>query len=104
YQLGFEVTQNEIDISLGLWYRGSVNFRDMNTIGLTLSFNLTGKDNERDRIRFGIGHDAQIGKNSYSYTAGSSEIGFVWDHKGYNQNGDNPCKPIINSQSACPIQ
>jgi type IX secretion system PorP/SprF family membrane protein len=104
YQVGFEVTQNEIDLSLGVWYRGSVNFRDMNTIGLTLSFNLTGKDSERDRIRVGLAHDAQVGKSSYSYTAGSSEIGFVWDHSSYNQNNDNPCKPKISSQSACPIQ
>ena len=104
YQLGGEVTQNEIDVSLGLWYRGSVNFRDMNTVSLTLSFNLSGRDNDRDRMRVGLGHDAQVGKNSYSYTAGSSEIGFVWDHKSYNQTDDNPCKPKINSQSACPIR
>ncbi len=104
YQLGMEVTQNQVDVSLGLWYRGSVNFRDMNTVSLTLSFNLTGRDNDRDRIRAGMGHDAQVGKNSYSYTAGSSEIGIVWDHSSYNQDADNPCKPKISSQSACPIR
>jgi type IX secretion system PorP/SprF family membrane protein len=104
YQIGTEVTQNEVDISLGLWYRGSVNFRDMNTISLTLSFNLSGRDNDRDKIRVGLGHDAQVGNNSYSYTAGSSEIGFVWDHKSYDQAEDNPCKPKISSQSACPIR
>ncbi len=104
YQLGTEVTQNEIDISLGLWYRGSVNFTDMNTISLTLSFNLSGKDNYRDKMRVGLAHDAQVGKNSYSYTAGSSEIGFVWDHSSYDQADDNPCKPKISSQSACPIR
>jgi type IX secretion system PorP/SprF family membrane protein len=104
YQVGTEITQNEVDVSLGLWYRGSVNFRDMNTISLTLSFNLTGRNNSGNRVRVGLAHDAQVGKNSYSYTAGSSEIGFVWDHNSYNQNGDNPCKPRINSQSACPIQ
>lgn len=104
YQAGFEVTQNQVDVSLGLWYRGSVGFRDMNTVSLTLSFNLTGRDNDRDKIRVGLGHDAQIGKNSYSYTAGSSEVGFVWDHSSYNQDSDNPCKPKINSQSACPIR
>lgn len=104
YQAGFEVTQNEIDVSLGLWYRGSVSFRDMNTVGISLSLNLSGRDNDRDRLRVGIAHDSQVGKNSYSYTAGSSEIGFVWDHKSYNQADDNPCKPKISSQSACPVR
>ncbi len=104
YQVGGEVTQNEIDISLGVWYRGTVNFRDMNTVSITLSFNLSGKDNYNDRVRVGIAHDAQVGKNSYSYTAGSSEIGFVWDHKSYDQAEDSPCKPKISSQSACPVR
>ena len=104
YQAGLEVTQNQLDISLGLWYRGSVNFRDMNTIAVTLSLNLSGRDNAKDKIRVGIGHDAQIGNNNYSYTAGSSEIGVVWDHNTYDQNGDNPCKPKISSKSACPIR
>lgn len=104
YQIGGEVTQNQVDVSLGLWYRGNVSFRDMNTVSLTLSFNLTGRDNDRDKIRVGLGHDAQVGNNSYSYTAGSSEVGFVWDHSSYDQNGDNPCKPKISSQSACPIR
>lgn len=104
YQVGAEVTQNQVDVSLGLWYRGSVSFRDMNTVSLTVSFNLTGRDNNRDKIRVGLGHDAQVGKNSYSYTAGSSEIGFVWDHSSYSQDSDNPCKPKISSQSACPIR
>ncbi|HEY6504308.1 MAG TPA: PorP/SprF family type IX secretion system membrane protein [Chitinophagaceae bacterium] len=104
YQVGMEVTQNQVDVSLGLWYRGSVNFRDMNTVSLTLSFNLSGGNNDRDKIRVGLAHDAQVGKNSYSYTAGSSEVGFVWDHSSYNQDSDNPCKPKISSQSACPIR
>jgi type IX secretion system PorP/SprF family membrane protein len=104
YQVGFEVTQNELDISLGAWYRGSVNFRDMNTIGLSLSLNISGRDNQRDRLRVGLAHDAQVGKNSYSYTAGSSEIGLLWDHQSYNQDGDDPCKPKISSQSACPVR
>lgn len=103
YQAGFEVTQNEIDISLGFWYRGNVNFRDMNTLALTLSFNLSGKDNSRDKLRVGLGHDAQIGNNNYSYTTGSSEIGIVWDHNTYQQNANDPCKPRVNSKSACPI-
>ncbi|MDP4262447.1 MAG: PorP/SprF family type IX secretion system membrane protein [Bacteroidota bacterium] len=104
YQIGTEVTQNQFNISLGLWYRGTVNFRDMNTISLTLSFNLNGRDNDRDRVRVGIAQDAQVGRNSYSYTAGSSEIGFVWDHSSYNQDAEDPCKPKISSQNACPIR
>jgi type IX secretion system PorP/SprF family membrane protein len=103
YQTGIEVTQNKADISLGLWYRGSVNFRDMNTLALTLSFNLSGREG-KDKVRVGLGHDAQMGNSNYSYTAGSSEVGFVWDHNTYDQSGDNPCKPRINSQSACPIR
>ncbi len=104
YQAGFEVTQNELDISLGFWYRGNVNFRDMNTLALTLSFNLSGRDNNKDKMRVGIGHDAPIGNNSYSYTTGSSEMGFVWDHNTYDQGSDNPCKPRVSSKSACPIR
>jgi len=103
YQAGVEITQNQMDISLGLWYRGSVNFRDMNTVALTVSFNLSGKEG-KDKVRVGLGHDAQIGNSNYSYTAGSSEAGFVWDHNTYDQGGDNPCKPRINSKSACPIR
>lgn len=104
YQVGTEITQNEYDISLGLWYRGSVNFRDMNTVSVTLSLNLSGKDNNRDRVKAGLGHDAIVGNNNYSYTTGSSELGFVWDHNTYNSNSDNPCKPRISSTSACPIR
>ena len=104
YQTGVEVTQNQLDLSLGLWYRGSVNFRDMNTVAFTVSFNLSGKDNQKDKLRLGLAHDAQVGNNSYSYTAGSSEIGFVWDHSTYDQNPDNPCKPRVSSKSACPIR
>lgn len=104
YQAGLEVTQNQFDVSLGLWYRGSVNFRDMNTVALTLSFNLSGRDNNKDKLRVGLGHDAQVGNNNYSYTAGSSEMGFVWDHNTYDQSSDNPCKPRVNSKSACPIR
>ncbi len=104
YQAGVEITQNQVDVSVGLWYRGSVNFRDMNTVALTVSFNISGRDNNKNKLRVGVGHDAQVGKNAYSYTAGSSEIGFVWDHNTYEQSGDNPCKPRVNSQSACPIR
>ena len=104
YQVGAEVTQNEINISLGVWYRGNADFNNMNAVSVTLSFNLTGRDNNRDRIRAGFAQDAQVGNNGYSYTAGSSELGIVWDHSSYNQEADNPCKPRISSQSACPIR
>lgn len=104
YQAGIEVTQNQVDLSLGLWYRGSVNFRDMNTVALTVSFNISRKDDTRNKMRVGIGHDIQVGNNSYSYSAGSSEIGFVWDHNTYDQDADNPCKPRVSSKSACPIR
>lgn len=104
YQTGIEITQNQLDISLGLWYRGSVNFRDMNTVAVTLAFNISGKENRNSKVRLGLGHDAQVGNNSYSYTAGSSEIGFVWDQNTYEQNPDNPCKPRVSSASACPIR
>jgi len=97
YQVGVEVTQNDYEISLGAWYRGSVNFRDMNTLGITLSFNLSPRENDIDKMRVGLGHDAQVGANGYSYTAGSSELGFVWEHSTYNQDAANPCKPVISS-------
>ena len=104
YQTGIEITQNQLDVSLGVWYRGSVNFRDMNTVAVTLAFNLSGKENGKNKLRVGIGHDAQVGNNSYSYTAGSSEVGLVWDQNTYDKSGDNPCKPRISSSSACPIR
>lgn len=103
YQLGIEVTQNEYDISLGAWYRSSSSFRDMQTLGISLSFNITGRRNAQDKLRIGVGHDTMIGGNSYSYTAGSTEAAIVWDHSSYNADASNACKPRISSQSACPI-
>ena len=97
FQAGMEVTQNQIDISLGLWYRGSTNFKNINTFSVTLSINIAGGANEKDKMRVGVGHDAEVGNKAYSYTAGSSELGFVWDHSTYNSDADNPCKPKINS-------
>ena len=96
-QAGIEVTQNEYDVSLGLWYRGSTNFKTINTFSATLSININRGGSERDKIRVSVGHNAEIGKKAYSYTAGSSELGFVWDHSTYNSNADNPCKPRISS-------
>jgi type IX secretion system PorP/SprF family membrane protein len=103
-QVGTEITQNEYDISVGLWYRGSINFQNYDAFTVTLSINLSGRNNDRHKIRAGIAHDAPIGQNRYSYTTGSSELGFVWDQSTYNQDPDNACKPRINSKSACPIQ
>lgn len=100
-QAGIEVTQNEYDISLGLWYRGRANFTPINTFGVTLSISLKSRNDDRDKIRVGVGHDAEIGGKAYSYTAGSSELGFVWDHRTYDSNSDNLCKPKISS-TICP--
>jgi type IX secretion system PorP/SprF family membrane protein len=102
-QIGGEVTQNNYDISLGLWYRGNINFKDMDAFTVTLSINISGKDNTKHKVRAGIAHDAPLGNNRYSYTTGSSELGVVWDVDTYNQEGDNPCKPRITSKYACPI-
>ncbi len=104
YQAGIEVTQDEYDISLGAWLRSSANFKDLQTLGMSLSFNISGRRSERNKTRFGIAHDAVIGSKGYSYTAGSTEAAFVWDHGSYNADASNPCKPRISSQSVCPIQ
>ena len=94
-------------IMLGAWYRFKKplhNAGDINTAGISLSFNFTGRGNERDKLRAGIAHDAMVGNNGYSYTAGSTEAAIIWNHASYNSNSDDPCKPRINSQSACPIR
>ncbi len=103
-QVGSEVTQNKYDISLGLWYRGNVNFKNMNTVALTLSVNLIGRNSDKSRIRAGVAHDAIVGGNGFSYTTGASEIGFVYDQSTYQQEPKNKCKPRITGQSACPIR
>jgi type IX secretion system PorP/SprF family membrane protein len=102
-QVGAEVTQNNYDISVGMWYRSSINFRDMDAFTVTLCINLSGRENTRQKIRAGIAHDAPMGRNRYSYTTGSSELGIVWDLDTYQQDSDNPCKPRITSKYACPI-
>jgi type IX secretion system PorP/SprF family membrane protein len=104
FQAGIEVTQNQYDISLGIWYRTNSKLTGMNTFGISLAFDLLGRSSTRDKIRAGIAHDAIIGNNGYSYTAGSTEAAIVWDHASYNSNADNPCKPLINTKSACPIK
>ncbi|OQP63541.1 hypothetical protein A3860_24690 [Niastella vici] len=103
FQVGTEITQNQYDISLGVWYRGSINFRNYDAFTVTLSINLAGKSGNGYKVRAGLAHDAPIGQNRYSYTTGSSELGFVWDQSTYNQDANNACKPRINSKSACPI-
>lgn len=105
YQVGIEVTRNEYNISLGAWYRTSGTFKDMNTIGVSVAFNILGRNGERSKIKAGIAHDVVIGNgNGYSYTGGSTEAAIVWDYQSYNVNSDDPCKPRINSTSACPIR
>ncbi|AEV96606.1 hypothetical protein A4D02_20790 [Niastella koreensis] len=104
FQVGGEITQNEYDISLGVWYRGSINFQHYDAFTVTLSINLAGHSGDGYKVRAGVAHDAPIGQNRYSYTTGSSELGFVWDQSTYNQDANNACKPRINSKSACPIQ
>ncbi len=106
YQVGTEITQNQFDISLGIWYRFSTkdktfNFPPVNTFSVSLAINLTGNSGNKDKVRVGVAHDAEVGKKSYSYTTGSSEIGFVWDHSTYNMGVDDPCKPKISS-TVCP--
>ena len=100
-QAGMEVTQNEYEISLGLWYRGSSNFKNINTFSVSLTMNILGGRSEKDKLRIGVAHDAEIGNKAYSYTAGSSELGFVWDRNTYNSDVSNPCKPKISS-TICP--
>lgn len=101
YQLGVEITQNEFDIGLGAWYRGGGGIQNPDAFTLSLSFNLSGKNNERSRIRVGIAHDSPVGNKKYTNNNGSSEFAFVWDQDTYNTDGDNPCKPAISTRE-CP--
>lgn len=100
-QLGVEVTQNEYDIGVAAWYRGGSTFQNPDAFTLSLSFNLSGRDNERSKIRAGIAHDSPIGNKKYSNNNGSSEFAFVWDQVTNSANGDNPCKPAISTRE-CP--
>ncbi|HWB27584.1 MAG TPA: PorP/SprF family type IX secretion system membrane protein [Chitinophagaceae bacterium] len=101
FQVGAEVTQNKVDVSLGMWYRGSTNFQGVNTFSVTLSINLVGTTGRNQAFRVGVAHDAEVGRKAYSYSAGSSELGFVWDKSTYDQPDDDPCKPNVNSYM-CP--
>jgi type IX secretion system PorP/SprF family membrane protein len=101
-QVGIEVTQNVYDVSLGIFYRGSTDFKDKDAVCVSLSFNLSGKNNSQSKFRLGVAHDSPIGQNKYSYTTGSTEAGFVWDQQTYTNDPSNPCKPRISSKTACP--
>lgn len=101
FQLGLEVTQNKLDIGMGAWYRGSTTFQNPDAFTLTLSFNLSGKDNETSKVRVGIAHDAPVGHKKYTNNNGSSEFAFVWDQHTYTTNADDPCKPAISTRE-CP--
>ncbi len=61
FQVGTEITQNQYDISLGVWYRGSVNFRNYDALTVTLSINLAGRSGDGYKVRGGVAHDAPIG-------------------------------------------
>ncbi|MEO8768904.1 MAG: PorP/SprF family type IX secretion system membrane protein [Ferruginibacter sp.] len=100
-QVGVEVTQNDYDIGIAAWYRGGATFQNPDAITLSLSFNLSGRNNQRSKIRAGIAHDSSVGNKKYSNNGGSSEFAFVWDQDTYTTNGDNPCKPEISSRE-CP--
>ena len=101
FQLGFEVTQNKLDIGMGAWYRGGTTFQNPDAFCLTLSFNLSGRDNETSKIRVGIAHDAPVGNKKYTNNNGSSEFAFVWDQHTYTTNAEDPCKPAISTRE-CP--
>jgi len=101
-QLGFEATQNDYDVSIGAWYRGGSYLKDPDAVTVTLSFNLSGRNNENSKIRVGLAHDSPIGNKKYSYNGGSSEFGFVWDQQTYDTNNDDQCKPVISPATACP--
>lgn len=100
-QVGIEVTQNDYDIGMAAWYRGGSTFQNPDALTLSLSFNLSGRNNQTSKIRVGLAHDAPIGNKKYSNSNGSSELAFVWDQNTYTTNGDNPCKPEISTRE-CP--
>lgn len=100
-QVGVEVTQNVIDIGLGLWYRTG-GLQNPDAVGISLKFNLSGKYNTISKVRAGIAHDANMGGLKYSNYNGSSELALVWDQSTYNTNSNDACKPVISSGIPCP--
>lgn len=103
-QVGVEVTQNDYDVSLGMWYRAGSTFKERDVFSVSLCFNITGRDNNKSKFRIGVAHDSQLSNNKYSYNAGSTEAGFVWDQSTYDNDPTNPCKPRISSRTACPTR
>lgn len=101
-QIGVEVTQNTYDIGLGIWYRGSSTFKDPDVVSLSLSLNLSGRSNGTSKLRVGLAHDSPLGNKKYTNNTGSSEFGFTWDIDTYSNVDEDPCKPKITSNSACP--
>ncbi len=97
-QVGFEATQNDYDISLGLWYRSRVNLGESDAISLTLTINLFGGDKSSGRLRAGLAYDAPVGNNRFSYTTGSAELGVVWDHGKDDASDNNMCR----TRADCP--
>ena len=100
-QVGLEVTQNVYDIGLGLWYRAG-GIKDPDAVGISLKFNLSGRNNASSKIRAGIAHDANVGGLKYSNNNGSSELALVWDQDTYKTNSNNACKPFIDPGIPCP--
>lgn len=105
FQFGAEVIQNELEASLGVYYRSNYNFKYMsgniNSITVALSLNIFGRSNKEEKMQIGLAHDFQVGNNGYSYTSGSSELGVVWERKTKNESENNICDPKINTQG-CP--
>lgn len=94
-QFGIEATNDNYNgVSLGLFY-GSSFQTGINTVGFTLAFNLFDENNRAgEKLRVGLGHDAQARNQGYSRTGGSTELGVVWD---YDTGGSGSmCKPKIN--------
>lgn len=102
-QFGVEVTQNEYDISMGLWYRINDNkYSKGNSNAFTLTFAISLFNRaDNNHLKAGVAHDFITGGNGYSYTTGNSELGLVWDKNTYNQPANDPCKAKINTYG-CP--
>lgn len=100
YQFGFEATNAHYNgVSLGLFY-GSSYETGINTVGITLAFNLLDENNRTgEKLRIGFDHDAQVRNQGYTRTGGSSEFGMVWDYD--TGKAGTMCKPKINPYE-CP--
>lgn len=104
YQIGFQATNLDYsNITVGLWYGSSAGGIKVNTLSASLSLNLTGNNYDRDKITIGLSHDSQMNSNTYYRTAGSSELGFVWDHSSYENVDNNVHKHKVNSVLCPPV-